>query len=197
MSEPEQQNKMKFYYIRHGHIDKRLSHLWKGRYDTPINESGIKKVQESAQYLKEKNIGHIFSSPCIRTIQTAEIISHTLNIPYSIEPDLIEWQITLRDIFLWGISKIFRGKIPPQRPLEIRSSMFTERVKDLMTKCLLNPTPPLIVGHNYFFKVMRKEFTKIESGDCHPFFHSCLPCGEFVTFIQDKKTGLWSISPQK
>lgn len=61
------------------------------RYDPPLSEDGFMQAAELGQRLKSENISHIFSSPFLRTIQTANEVAKILNIPIKLEAGLSEW----------------------------------------------------------------------------------------------------------
>lgn len=61
------------------------------RYDPPLSEDGLIQAQELGQRLKSENIAHIFASPFLRTIQTANQIADVLDLPIKLEAGLCEW----------------------------------------------------------------------------------------------------------
>ena len=61
------------------------------RYDPPLSEDGLMQAMELAQRLKPENINHIFASPFLRTIQTANQVAQVLNLPIKLEAGLSEW----------------------------------------------------------------------------------------------------------
>ena len=61
------------------------------RYDPPLSEDGFIQAQELGTRLKQENISHIFSSPFLRTIQTANEVAEILNLPIKLEAGLSEW----------------------------------------------------------------------------------------------------------
>lgn len=61
------------------------------RYDPPLSEDGFVQAKQLGQRLKKENICHIFSSPFLRTIQTANEIAKILHLPIKIEAGLSEW----------------------------------------------------------------------------------------------------------
>lgn len=63
------------YIIRHGKTDFNKANILQGRSDYPLNEEGIKQAKETAEMLKGVKFDHVFSSPLIRAIQTAELIA--------------------------------------------------------------------------------------------------------------------------
>lgn len=61
------------------------------RYDPPLSEDGLIQAQELAERLKSENIAHIFASPFLRTIQTANQVASALDLPIKLEAGLSEW----------------------------------------------------------------------------------------------------------
>lgn len=63
----------------------------KRRYDPPLSEDGFEQAQQLANHLKSEKIHHIFASPFLRTVQTANAIAEVLNLPIYLETGLSEW----------------------------------------------------------------------------------------------------------
>lgn len=63
-----------FYLVRHGLRVSRDE-------DTILSDEGIKHAHLTGQYLKQKNIHHMFVSPVKRTIHTADIMNNYLQVP--------------------------------------------------------------------------------------------------------------------
>lgn len=61
------------------------------RYDPPLSRDGVIQAQKLAWRLKSEKIAHIFSSPFLRAIQTAQEVATVLDLPIKIEPGLGEW----------------------------------------------------------------------------------------------------------
>ncbi|MGL5795563.1 MAG: histidine phosphatase family protein [Waterburya sp.] len=61
------------------------------RYDPPLSVDGFVQAAELGQRLKQENISHIFASPFLRTIQTANEVAKVLNLPIKLEAGLSEW----------------------------------------------------------------------------------------------------------
>lgn len=61
------------------------------RYDPPLSDDGIVQAQQLAKRLKQEDIAHIFASPFLRTVQTANEIATVLNLPIKLESGLSEW----------------------------------------------------------------------------------------------------------
>jgi isoleucyl-tRNA synthetase len=70
-----------YFIMRHGEAESNLMQIMSSDLKSIyLTKEGEKQVLESAQNLKDKNINLIFSSPLIRTKQTAEIIKKELKI---------------------------------------------------------------------------------------------------------------------
>ncbi|MGF1481139.1 MAG: histidine phosphatase family protein [Cyanophyceae cyanobacterium] len=61
------------------------------RYDPPLSDDGFIQAQELGQRLKSESITHIFSSPFLRTVQTANQVAEALDLPIKLEAGLSEW----------------------------------------------------------------------------------------------------------
>lgn len=61
------------------------------RYDPPLSKDGLIQATELGKRLKKENISHIFSSPFLRAIQTADRVAQELDLPIKIEAGLSEW----------------------------------------------------------------------------------------------------------
>ena len=61
------------------------------RYDPPLSDDGVIQAMQLGQRLKQENIAHIFASPFLRTVQTANQVAEALDLPIKIEPGLSEW----------------------------------------------------------------------------------------------------------
>jgi broad specificity phosphatase PhoE len=103
-----------FLLVRHGYtewIEKEILH---GISDIPLSEFGFKQAELTAQYLKNTEINRIYSSPLLRTMQTAEKISKVSGTPIIPLADLIEedygWQEGKRD--WWAFVKRHKALTP-------------------------------------------------------------------------------------
>ena len=70
---------MNWYFIRHGQIDSNLKKVYSGRSDETLTDTGREQVRQTCQELSGIEIDAIYSSPLMRTRQTAEIIVDELN----------------------------------------------------------------------------------------------------------------------
>jgi broad specificity phosphatase PhoE len=60
-------------------------------YDPPLSEDGLVQAKQLGQRLVGEGIIHIFASPFLRTVQTANQIADTLDLPIKLESGLSEW----------------------------------------------------------------------------------------------------------
>ncbi|MEC4818560.1 MAG: histidine phosphatase family protein [Scytonema sp. PMC 1069.18] len=61
------------------------------RYDPPLSEDGFIQAQQLANRLKTEKIDHIFASPFLRTVQTANAVAKVLDLPIKLETGISEW----------------------------------------------------------------------------------------------------------
>ena len=76
------------YIIRHGQTELNNKQVLQGRSNYPLNEKGIAQARRAAERLRLVSFSHVYSSPLIRAVQTAEII--VPDIPVTIDERLIE-----------------------------------------------------------------------------------------------------------
>ena len=70
------------YLIRHGQTAWNREEIFRGRTDVPLDETGLKQAALAAEYFRNMEIHHIYSSPLARAWQTAEKIAqfHSLKV---------------------------------------------------------------------------------------------------------------------
>ncbi|BAZ83391.1 histidine phosphatase family protein [Sphaerospermopsis kisseleviana CS-549] len=61
------------------------------RYDPPLSDDGMIQAQQLAKRLKGEKIKHIFASPFLRTVQTANAVAEALELEIRLETGLSEW----------------------------------------------------------------------------------------------------------
>ena len=82
---------------RHGETEWNVGEIFRGRIDVELNETGKKQAQLLAEYLRNKKIEAVYSSPLKRALGTAETIADRHQLKVEITPGLIdldfgEWQ---------------------------------------------------------------------------------------------------------
>ncbi len=60
-------------------------------YDPPLSADGIVQAQELGDRLRAENIRHIFASPFLRAVQTANEVAKKIDRPIWLEAGLSEW----------------------------------------------------------------------------------------------------------
>ncbi|MBP0018186.1 MAG: histidine phosphatase family protein [Cyanobacteria bacterium SBLK] len=60
-------------------------------YDPPLSEDGFMQAKELGKRLQLEKIQHIFASPFLRTVQTANEVAYSLDLPIKLEAGLSEW----------------------------------------------------------------------------------------------------------
>ena len=63
------------YIMRHGKTDRNKANVLQGRSDDPLNEEGIEQAKEAAAKLRSIHFDHVFCSPLIRAVETAELVA--------------------------------------------------------------------------------------------------------------------------
>jgi broad specificity phosphatase PhoE len=129
------------------------------RYDPPLSEDGFLQAKQLGHRLKNENISHIFSSPFLRTIQTANEVAQILDLPIKLEAGLSEWhnpewmtqspQIHPREFLELHYSRIdwnYQSQIVPQYPeseekVNHRTAAIAQKLVDQYSEELL------LVGH--------------------------------------------------
>ncbi|MCZ0902379.1 histidine phosphatase family protein, partial [Microcoleus sp. HI-ES] len=61
------------------------------RYDPHLSEDGHIQAKQLANRLKGEGISHIFASPFLRTVQTANHVANALDLSIKLEWGLCEW----------------------------------------------------------------------------------------------------------
>jgi len=60
-------------------------------YDPPLSDDGVIQARQLGLRLQGENIAHIFASPFLRTVQTANQVAEILDLSIKVESGLSEW----------------------------------------------------------------------------------------------------------
>jgi broad specificity phosphatase PhoE len=87
----------RLYLVRHGQTEWNRQERFRGRIDIPLNDVGRSQAQAVATYLSDKSIVAVYSSPLLRSLDTARPVAsiHGLTpviLPGIIDIDYGEWQ---------------------------------------------------------------------------------------------------------
>ena len=81
---------MILYMMRHGQTDWNIRHLFQGRTDIPLNESGRYVAELTRDGLRDVKFDAAFCSPLSRAKETAEIILEGRNVDLVVDERIIE-----------------------------------------------------------------------------------------------------------
>lgn len=85
---------MKLYFIRHGQSETNfLNILYNRGIKYGLTQKGKMQVQTLAEKIGELKIDKIYTSPLLRAVETTEILSQKLCIPYEITSSLSEFDV--------------------------------------------------------------------------------------------------------
>ncbi|MBI5411187.1 MAG: histidine phosphatase family protein [Nitrospirae bacterium] len=76
--------------VRHGETDWNRSGQIMGERPVPLNRQGEAQAHRLAALLKDRSVHTIYSSPAVRTLQTAEILASVLQMPVATDRGLTE-----------------------------------------------------------------------------------------------------------
>lgn len=85
------------YLMRHGHIGPYLPHRFIGQLDLPLSLEGEKQALRMHRFLQDISFNRVYSSPLVRSIRTACIVSgyeahHIEVVPDFFEINLGDWE---------------------------------------------------------------------------------------------------------
>ena len=81
---------MKLYVARHGQTRWNAENKICGRTDLPLTEEGLRQAQALAEKVKDLKIDQIISSPMIRALHMAKVLSDSCGAPIRVDERLIE-----------------------------------------------------------------------------------------------------------
>ena len=81
---------MELYLIRHGQSTNNEGKRPRVA-DPPLTDIGVEQARWVGESLKDEGITRLYSSPMLRTLQTAQIVSDIIDLPPHIFVGLHEW----------------------------------------------------------------------------------------------------------
>ena len=150
--------------VRHGETEWNVEEVFRGRIDIELNQTGIKQSELLAEYLSERKIDTIYSSPLKRALKTAEIIagSHKRDVEIAsglIDFDCGKWQgLSLQEVkdkykelYAQWISRPDKVKIPAGESLNDVRKRAIRLVDDVIAK---HEGTVVLVAHRVVNKVL-------------------------------------------
>ncbi len=144
------------YLVRHGQTDWNVQRRVMGRQPVSLNETGIQQIQQMALSLKAWPIEKIVASPLLRTVESAQIISDTLGLPFEQHEGFAEISVGEWEGKYWSqmdsdpLLKSFESNPSKTRPPrgETLSEVQTRAVKTIETMAHQGThTHLLVVSH--------------------------------------------------
>lgn len=86
---------LRIYLVRHAKTEWNDRGIWQGNVDIPLNEEGIKQAEKLADRFSKVSVDAIYTSPLMRSYQTAEKIASRFFIQPMKESSLRECEISL------------------------------------------------------------------------------------------------------
>ncbi len=121
------------WIARHGNRLDFVNPEWfntaKRRYDPPLSEDGILQAKQLGQRLVGEKIAHIFASPFLRTVQTANQVAEILDLSIKLESGLSEW-----------LNPDWMDSQPEILPVEVLQERFP-RIDSSYTSCVIPHYP--------------------------------------------------------
>ncbi len=84
---------MLLYLVRHGQTESNRKGLALGRADVPLNDAGRRQAERVAAALADEPLAAVYSSPLLRTMDTARAIAGLHALDVSVEDGLVEMDI--------------------------------------------------------------------------------------------------------
>ena len=94
MAKVIQSSGTRIFLIRHGETDWNRIRRFQGRTDVPLNRKGEEQARALAMALRYENLTAIYSSPLVRSMETARLIrAYHPSVPLFIEKGLVEMDL--------------------------------------------------------------------------------------------------------
>ncbi len=89
--ESDKKDITRLIFVRHGRTETNSKGRIGSVNDSPLVEVGIEQAHAVAERLRKFDVDAIYSSPLLRTKQTAEIIASGLDLPVTYDTNLLEY----------------------------------------------------------------------------------------------------------
>lgn len=157
---------MNLYFVRHGESEANRLHIFSnrpGQYG--LTELGRRQARAVAAALRGKPLARIYTSPLLRAVQTAEILSAELDLPFEVNEALREydvgvlegetaqnaWDLYWQNAHDWHLRGLVNARIPEGESLmDIRA-----RFMPFWRSLFAGPSQDtVLVGHGGTFRTV-------------------------------------------
>ena len=169
---------MKFYVTRHGQTGWNQQNIVCGITDISLDETGMQQARETAERLRDIHLDRVICSPLLRARQTAELICHGREIPFSVDKRVREQNYGIYE----GASRFDSGFLENKKMFAVRypggeSQMSTARRVYEFLEDTARKYPGesvLVVCHggvcrvieSYFHDMTNEEYFQFSMGNC-------------------------------
>ena len=173
---------MRLFVVRHGQTDYNRDSLIMGTsIDAPLNKTGIQQTKSLIPELKKHDFEMLYSSPMLRTRQTAEILNTELGLTVEIRDELTERDVgDLAGKSYTEVSKIigedsYNGAKYDYRPyggesadeVSARIKKFVDYVMERHASHNDTGKELLVVTHGGIIRLLYKHFEQPVEHDIH------------------------------
>jgi len=89
---------MRILFVRHGESQANVDQVFSNRgWQHPLTANGRQQAHLLAETLAAQSATAIYTSPLQRAVETAQILAERLNLPFEIEPALIEYDVGIHE----------------------------------------------------------------------------------------------------
>jgi broad specificity phosphatase PhoE len=146
------------WLVRHGQTDWNLEGRLQGQLDVPLNETGLEQVRQFAATLQGKKFSALYASDLMRARQTAECVSHAVNLPIKFDKRLreisqgqfegmlfSEVMLKFEDALADRSRNPVHSRLPGGESVAELAARFTECINEIA--CIKTDAPVLVVAH--------------------------------------------------
>jgi broad specificity phosphatase PhoE len=85
---------LRFFFVRHAESEANVLGIFSNiGWKHPLTDLGRMQAKRLAEFLANEKVTRIFSSPVMRAVQTSEILSERLGIPFTVAAGLREYDV--------------------------------------------------------------------------------------------------------
>lgn len=149
-------NPVSFWFLRHGETDWNARMLSQGQVDIPLNSVGLAQAGRAAEALVGKGIRSIHASTLTRARVTAEIVAARLDLPVTLDPELVECAFGVQEgqeMSAWFQDWI-DGTTTPEGAEPFAD--LRARAVRAINRATASPGPVLVVAHGALWRAFRQ-----------------------------------------